>query len=406
MHKLTVGFISVLLANYCISQTNSINSTGNVGIGTLTPGVELQVNGHTSIGDMYDPTPYGYLQLVRPSNPSDNKFHLSFIRNGMSVSGMGYMPNSNTIGIWHANNNLGVPALAITTDQKVGIGISTPAEKLTIAGTDGNIHIGNILYAGYNGISLNGSPNFNDYNFLSKTSDNNLYINRPAGAAIHFRQQNNNQMTIASNGNVNIGNGNPLTKLTIETNGQNDGIWLTSTGTTNVALLSNITPGSWNQLSQSGDNLLMWKGSATDAADAGGLVIGPWSNANAGLRITPSGNVGIGISSPEAKLAVNGDIFSKKVKVTQTGWPDYVFEKTYRLPSLDEVEKFIQQHRHLPDVPSAKEVEKNGLDLGDNQAVLLKKIEELTLYIIDLKKGHDDQDKEIKRLQQLIEKQK
>ena len=102
-----------------------------------------------------------------------------------------------------------------------------------------------------------------------------------------------------------------------------------------------------------------------------------------------SGNVGIGTSSPQAKLAVNGDIFSKKIKVTQSGWPDYVFSPQYRLPSLSEVEKFIKEHQHLPEVPSAAEVEQGGLDLGDNQALLLKKIEELTLYVIELKKENN-----------------
>jgi hypothetical protein len=113
------------------------------------------------------------------------------------------------------------------------------------------------------------------------------------------------------------------------------------------------------------------------------------------LYVTSNGNVGIGTTSPQAKLAVNGDIYSKKVKVTQTGWPDYVFQSTYRLRPLSEIEQYIQQYHHLPEVPSAEEVEKNGLDLGENQAGLLQKIEELTLYIISLNKEVEALKKEI-----------
>ncbi|OQP56690.1 hypothetical protein A4R26_25700 [Niastella populi] len=90
-------------------------------------------------------------------------------------------------------------------------------------------------------------------------------------------------------------------------------------------------------------------------------------------------------------LAINGRLSAKQMLITQTGrWPDYVFSKQYQLPSLTEVENFINQHSHLPGIPSAAEVEKKGIDVGNNQAALLKKIEELTLYIIE-------QDKTIKK---------
>ncbi|MBO9205411.1 MULTISPECIES: hypothetical protein [Niastella] len=111
------------------------------------------------------------------------------------------------------------------------------------------------------------------------------------------------------------------------------------------------------------------------------------------------GSVGIGTVNPQAKLAVNGDIYSKKVKVTQTGWPDYVFHTTYRLRPLSEVEQFIKLHHHLPEVPSAADVKKDALDVGDNQATLLKKIEELTLYIISLNKEVEGLKRKISQLQ-------
>jgi hypothetical protein len=98
-------------------------------------------------------------------------------------------------------------------------------------------------------------------------------------------------------------------------------------------------------------------------------------------------------------LAVNGRISAQKMLITQTGrWPDYVFSKQYQLPSLTEVENFIKQNNHLPGIPSAAEVEKKGIDVAANQATLLKKIEELTLYAIEQDKKLQKQEEEMAEL--------
>ena len=94
------------------------------------------------------------------------------------------------------------------------------------------------------------------------------------------------------------------------------------------------------------------------------------------------GDAGIGTSAPQYKLAVNGMIGAKEVIVTNTGWPDYVFRPGYRLRPLTEVSAFIQQHHHLPDIPSATEVKAKGVSVGQMQSKLLAKIEELTLHMI------------------------
>lgn len=115
-----------------------------------------------------------------------------------------------------------------------------------------------------------------------------------------------------------------------------------------------------------------------------------------------TGNIGIGTSSPDSRVTVNGTIHSKEVKVDLniTDWPDYVFAKEYKLPALKEVAKHITEKGHLPNIPSAKDVEKNGIFVGQMNAKLLQKIEELTLYTIE----QDKKIKELEKLKLLIEK--
>ena len=120
------------------------------------------------------------------------------------------------------------------------------------------------------------------------------------------------------------------------------------------------------------------------------------------LAINSRGNVGIGTDNPQNKLDVNGTIRATEVKV-EADWADFVFDKDYKLPTLQEVEDHINEHKHLPDIPSEAEVKENGVSLGEMQAKLLQKIEELTLYVIELKKENQEQSKLIHDLQGKLE---
>ncbi len=105
------------------------------------------------------------------------------------------------------------------------------------------------------------------------------------------------------------------------------------------------------------------------------------------MRITKNGNVGIGTTSTGThKLAVDGTIGAREIIVETGTWSDFVFDDNYKLKDLEEVENFIEENNHLPDIPSEKEVLENGIQVGEMNAKLLQKIEELTLYMIEQNK--------------------
>ncbi|HKG07819.1 MAG TPA: hypothetical protein VKB19_15225 [Pedobacter sp.] len=112
-----------------------------------------------------------------------------------------------------------------------------------------------------------------------------------------------------------------------------------------------------------------------------------WTNYNIRhMTMLANGNLGLGIENPAEKLAVKGKIRAQEIKVELTGWADFVFAKDYKLPTLQETENHIREKGHLPGIPSAAEVQANGVELGDMNKKLLQKIEELTLHMIEMKK--------------------
>jgi hypothetical protein len=219
----------------------------------------------------------------------------------------------------------------------VGIGTTSPGEKLTISG--GNLYISNgeasMIYSSHHNLKFSGIPGGYAHR---------IYTFRPAW------------------GN----SGNTWTKLQLQTA---------------------------NTLGEHSTKILLHSG---------------------GNSYINAGKVGIGTTNPTEKLTINGTAKAKEIIVEENVGADFVFANDYALPSLPEVEKYIIENQHLPEIPSAEEMVKNGVKVGELQMRLLQKIEELTLYVIEQRKEQEmqrrefnkklDQQKiEIEQLKQIIQ---
>ncbi len=160
-------------------------------------------------------------------------------------------------------------------------------------------------------------------------------------------------------------------------------------GNLNTYQVSNLTTGLTYQFTitsvdaYGNESVLSNQVSATITNENSGSL---WVSMGNNINYT-AGNVGIGTNAlTNYGLAVDNKIRAREIRVDNDNWADYVFKKDYNLLTLEEVQKHIQEKGHLPNIPSAKEVEVNGIELGEMNKLLLEKIEELTLYVIELKK--------------------
>ena len=408
-----------------------INSTGNIGIGTtgIAPHPSAMLEIKSSNKGLLVPrmsmaqrnliaTPAASLLIYQTDNTPGYYYYngTGWVQLATGGGGNSWSPNGNMI----FSNNAG----------NVGIGTSNPADKLTVQSaydaygithTDGNIKIstyigkgGHAWFGTQSNHSLHiytnaqGTPNItfhpgfytdirgkkpwlrfydetNGYNLSGDIRSNgsnleiaaykagNVVVGSTPGNLILQADDPRGLISLgAAAGNVGIGVSNPAFKLDVgnrirlRSQGSDDvtaGIWFNNyTNTQYTGFIGETGRGAPNHLGIYG-------------------ITSGWSF----VMNTVTGNVGIGKFNPANKLDVNGTVRATEI-IVESGWADYVFNDDYKLPSLNEVEKFIQQNHHLPNMPSAKEVKEKGLYVGDTQRRMMEKIEELTLYVIEMKK--------------------
>jgi hypothetical protein len=399
----------------------------NVGIGTTTPAARLDVKTSGSYVSQFNGAAPMYMGIFE--NDIYRGYWGSYSGNPEDVDfGTG---SGNSTGKLHLTIQAN-PRLTINGNGFVGIGTTNPNHLLHVNG-------GDLFVQSSSGLIRFGYEGGNEWQMATTGGGADLrwYTTTDGGTTITPRHY------FSQNGNMGIGGfsgpGVPLGRLDVIGSG--------ITSATNTFLLRNSNldtllrvrddgrmgigynnnPGYGRTLNLGGTGVNFYNpnegvfGGAVFPTDTS-LVM--WSNsaANNYLILQPSwGNTGIGTYSPNAKLHVNGTqliggtadriatgydlsvhgkIIAEEVKVQlYASWPDYVFAKDYKLLPLDELEQSINKNKHLPNIPSAAEVEKDGISLGDMNKRLMEKVEELTLYIIDLNKKNNALAEKIEKIE-------
>ncbi len=406
------GSIPSLGSQVAIFQ-NNVESTNNAVLGIIAgeSGTGIQGVGGIQIGDK-DQINRG---IIHYYNPTDEMY--------IGTAG------STTSGV------------TIKSDGKVSFGsnITINSNYISGDGDDEGISVeddGDVIIS--NKLGINGSPNYNfevrsnggisstDYSVSwfgrTNTSESGLIIGYKAdgtqsiypiirsggdgvtGLAIGAGGSHKEAMFIkSSNGFLGLGTLNPLKRLhVIGPNGEGAtpsvgshvALFQNNIETTNNSILGIIAGESGTGIQgvggiHIGDKDQISRGIIHYYNPTDEMYIGTAGSTTSGVTIKSDGKVSIGTNSPESdsKLTVAGKISAQDITIkADAGGADFVFEKDYALPSLDHVEQFVKKNKHLPEIPSAQEMQENGVQVSEMQTKLLQKIEELTLYMIEMKK--------------------
>lgn len=347
--SLFLSFSSLVHAQWTTNGTNTITSTTNsVGIGTTTPDEKLVVSG--TIKTILDPNPSFSAKNVVRIIP-------------VGVSGITGAQNWAIRGVYQYGNGVGLNAVGGDLDIIKSLNGNSILGTKTDGTALGNIGIGTLTPN--TRLDVNGVISMNSFGYLSCLRiPANGFTNLFLGGAI--KDNADGTYTIYGDGGSNY-----FSAIKMDNGGDN------------------------------GAGINFYNGAATGGSNY--TVTGANLPNYLQMRIA-GGNVSIGTSDSKGyKLAVNGSAIATSMTVKlNSAWPDYVFKKDYQLSSLEDVKAYIDQNQHLPEVPSEQQIAKEGLNLGEINKLLMKKVEELTLYLIDEHKKKEEQAELLSKQQEQI----
>ncbi len=317
--------------------------------------------------------------LLIPRSSSTTIGGLFSAKNGMMMYDTTYQRlRVRTESVWRDiidsrswSRNLSTSEQVVYTTDSVGIGTSTPGTKLHIT----SLVAGELLRLGssdpqinfYQGNTATGFVNTTGADFKMGT-----FASNNTGKAI-IRLNGGDRLTVAPDGNVGIANNDPITRLHIAS-GQDAGLANTQNGFVMLGAAAGA-----NVVIDNNEIIARNNGAISTLfmQNNGGTV-------QIGSTAVPTGYV----------LSVAGKAICTELRVQLTGaWPDYVFDEKYKLPDFNALRNYIKVNKHLPNIPAAKDIEKSGMEVGDMQRRMMEKLEELTLYVLELEKKVSDLEK-------------